>query len=82
MRDSLLKGSKVLKNLDIDFDNTAISIVIDHLHIYPFQPGEKFPLHAHPNFEFHYIAGGRGKIGFIDMDALVNSNDIFTLPGL
>lgn len=82
MREDLLKGSKMLQNFDIDFDNTAISLVIDYLHIYPFQPGEKFPLHAHPNFEFHYIASGKGKIGLIDMDALINSDDIVTVKGL
>ena len=81
MRDSLIKGAKALKNFDIDIDNTALSLVIDHLHIYPFHSGEEFPLHAHPNFEFHYIASGKGKLGLIDMDSLINSNDIVTLPG-
>lgn len=82
MRDSLIEGSKALQNLDIDFNNTAIQIKSDYLHIYPFKPGEKFILHAHPNFEFHYIAAGKGKVGLIDMDSFINTNDITSLPGL
>lgn len=77
----LLKGSQKLKTINIDLLYPGVEISIDFLHVHCYRPSESYNLHAHPNFELHYIAGGEGEVGFIDTKK-IDTNDIFQIPAL
>lgn len=47
---------------DYNFDYGNVKILLDHVHRSKFSPNQVFPLHAHSNYEFHYIASGSGKV--------------------
>ncbi len=81
MDDFLLKGSQDLKAINIDLSYPGVDINIDFLHIDVQKPAELYSLHAHPNFEFHYIAKGEGEVGFLDVEGIENS-DIVELPAI
>ncbi|WP_430811873.1 MULTISPECIES: helix-turn-helix domain-containing protein [unclassified Carboxylicivirga] len=77
-----IEGAREIEKINIDFDNDFVRIFLDYLHIYQFSPGEKFGLHAHPNFEFHYIASGSGKIGLLNVDSLFKDESIVKRAGV
>jgi AraC-like DNA-binding protein len=81
MEENLILGSQALKAINIDLVYPGVDIGIDFLHIDHQKPSEYYGLHAHPNFEFHYIADGEGEIGFLDTSD-INSNDIVQLPAM
>lgn len=81
MEEYLLLGSQALKAINIDLVYPGVDIGIDFLHIDHQKPSEYYGLHAHPNFEFHFIADGEGEIGFLDTSD-INSNDIVQLPAM
>ena len=59
----------------------ALILGIDYLHIDHQKPSEYYGLHAHPNFEFHFIAEGEGEVGFLDTSD-IDTSDIVALPAL
>ncbi|NLR93959.1 AraC family transcriptional regulator [Flammeovirga agarivorans] len=73
--------TRILDELNLDYDDENLCILLDYLHIYRFDSEEKFRLHAHPNFEFHYIASGKGTIGILDPKFL-NSEHVLEMKGL
>jgi AraC-like DNA-binding protein len=81
MKDILVKGAQALKTINIDLVYPGIDISIDFLHIDHQKPSEFYSLHAHPNFEFHFIATGEGEVGFLDK-ADIEDNDIVALPAM
>lgn len=64
MNDTLIKGSKALEKMNLDIDQPDLRILMDYLHIHPFTSGEMFHAHAHSDYEMHYIAKGKGIVGF------------------
>jgi AraC-like DNA-binding protein len=81
MEDYLIEGSRALKAINIDLNYPGVDVNVDFLHIDHYKPSEEYSLHAHPNFEFHYIAEGEGEVGFIDT-LNINSSDIFEVPAI
>ncbi len=81
MKDILVKGAQALKTINIDLVYPGVDISIDFLHIDRQKPSEFYSLHAHPNFEFHFIAKGEGEVGFLD-NSDVDDNDIVALPAM
>jgi AraC-like DNA-binding protein len=81
MEECLIIGSHALKTINIDLVYPGVDIGIDFLHIDHQKPSEYYSLHAHPNFEFHFIADGEGEVGFLDKSD-INSNDIVQLPAI
>jgi len=81
MEEILLNGSKALKAINIDLSYPGVEINVDFLHIDYQKPSEFYSLHAHPNFEFHYIAAGEGEVGFLDTTD-IDTTDIVELPAM
>lgn len=81
MDDILLNGSQALKTINIDLVYPGVDISIDFIHIDQYKPGEFYSLHAHPNFELHYIAEGEGEVGFLNTSDIDNE-DIIELPAI
>ncbi len=77
----LLKGSQALKAINIDLIYPGVEINIDFLHIDVQKPSEFYSLHAHPNFEFHFVAEGEGEVGFLDTYD-IDINGIVSLPAV
>ncbi len=79
--DILLNGSNELKAINLDINYPGLEISVDYLHIHKQNPSEEFSLHAHPNFELHYIAEGEGEIGFVD-ESMISSTEIIEFPAI
>jgi hypothetical protein len=77
----LINGSNELKAINLDLNYPGIEISIDYIHVHKQNPSEEFSLHAHPNFELHYIAKGEGEIGFVD-ESMISANDIIEFPAI
>jgi AraC-like DNA-binding protein len=81
MDDLLIQGSRALKTINIDLNYPGVDINVDFLHINCLKPLESFDLHAHPNFELHYIAKGKGNVGFLETSCF-DPEDIFEIPAV
>jgi AraC-like DNA-binding protein len=81
MKDFLYEGSEALKSIHVDLDYPGVDINIDFLHIDVQKPSAFYSLHAHPNFELHFIEEGEGEVGFLDTSD-IDDNNIVELPAI
>ncbi|XID92914.1 helix-turn-helix domain-containing protein [Paenibacillaceae bacterium WGS1546] len=62
----MLNKQDALDRLDLQFRWGGYGIRMLRCHLASFAPGQIIPFHKHSEYEFHYIAKGKGKVILVD----------------
>lgn len=74
---NLYKGSYNLRGSIFSFEIHFLKIFVDFINITPFQPGYKYNVHMHSNYELHYITKGKGRVAINEKEFKLNKGDFY-----